>query len=344
MLDKRLWTEAIFTTQDLDIWEILKRLKFLTVNTKVLKIKGNCKREDMENRLLKNRQTFKEIIKRIMLRSPFLEHLYFDRIWFDWTRDFTVTKFPPNLRSLVFTNCILPKDRRRPAKTFTNIVERMPHLQELKLEYCNFFAPNDLMPLSKLGMLKILSLRGCQKFLNSVPYISLSCRFGFKQLEVLDLRETNISDSEVQCLNALKTLKELYLEYHEFEQTTIDDDSDDDEIPHFFRSSRQRRPSRRSERQPQQQQQAQGKSQEEENQPQPSTSTAAAVTPPLEEDIAFNAPSSPESLSDSLPSESSSPTEDVPSRTIYIQANITENSNQNARVQVIISDDIPHAK
>lgn len=321
----------MFAANDLDIWEILKRLKYLSVNTKILKIKGNCKREDTENRLLKNRQTFKEIIKRIMLRSPFLEHLYFDRIWFDWTRDFTITKFPPNLRSLVFTNCILPKDRRRPAKTFTNIFERMPHLEELKLEYCNFFAPNDLMPLSKLAMLKTLSLRGCKKFRNCVPYISLSCRFGFKKLEVLDLRETNISDSEVQCLNALKTLKELYLEYHELDQTTPDEDSDDEDFQHFFRSIRQV-PSRSEE--------PTTLSQEE----QPSTSSAVAcVTPPHEDDDAFNAPSSPESLSDSLPSESSSPTEDVPSRTIYIQANITENSNQNARVQVIISDDIPHA-
>lgn len=308
------------------------------MNTKILKIKGNCKRDDTEIRLLKNRQTFKEIIKRIMLRSPFLEHLYFDKIWFDWTRDFTIAKFPPNLRTLVLTNCILPKDRRRPPKTFTNIFERMPHLEELKLEYCNFFAPNDLMPLSKLGMLKTLSLRGCKKFRNCVPYISLSCRFGFKKLEVLDLRETNISDSEVQCLNALKTLKELYLEFHELEQSAIDDDSDDEDFQHFFRSIRQV-PSR-SEQQPPPPQSDQSQVE------QPSTSSA--VTPPheqlQEDDDAFNAPSSPESLSDSLPSESSSPTEDAPSRTIYIQANITENSNQNARVQVIISDDIPHAR
>lgn len=327
VLDKRLWTEAIFTSTDLDIWEILKRLKYLTVNTKKLIIKGNCKREDMDKRLLKNRQTFKEIIKRIMLRSPFIEHLHFDRIWFDWTRDFTITKFPPNLKSLIFTNCIIPKDRKRPAKTFTNIFEHMPQLEELRLEYCNFFAPNDLMPLSKLTMLKVLSLRGCKKFRNCVPYISLSCRFGFKQLEVLDLRETNISDSEVQCLNSLKTLKELYLEYHELEQSTIDDDSDDDDFHQFFRSISQVRP-------PSVQQQ---------QEPQPSTSSATPPSPPFHEDDSFNAPSSPESLSDSLPSESSSPTEDVPSRTIYIQANITENSNPNARVQVIISDDIPHA-
>lgn len=329
----------MFESKDLDIWEILKRLKYLTVATKKLKIQGNSKKEDMEKRPLKNRQTFKEIIKRVMLRSPFIEHLHFDRIWFDWTRDFTITKFPANLRSLVFTNCILPKDRRRAAKTFTNIFEHMPNLEEVRLEYCNFFAPNDLMPLSKCNKLKVLSLRGCKKFRNCVPYISLSCRFGFKQLEILDLRETSISDSEVQCLNALKTLKELYLEYHELEIT--DDDSDDDDFHQFFRAIR-----RPAEAEATQETSGNGE-------PQPSTSSAPIAPQPAQpqepqeneqENDAFDAPSSPESLSDSLPSESSSPTEEAPSRTIFIQANITENANQNARLQVIISDEIPHAR
>lgn len=341
MRDKKLWTEAVFMEKDLDIWEILKRLRFPTVNTKILKLKGNAKRESMETRPLKNRQTFKEIIKRIALKSPFLEHLYFNQIWFDWNRDFTINKFPPNLRSLHFNNCILPKDRRRAARTFTNIFEHMPHLEELRLEYCNFFAPNDLMPLSKLNNLKILSLRGCKKFRNCVPYISLSCRFGFKKLEVLDLRATNISDSEVQCLNALKSLKELYLEYQDVEPA-VDDDSDDDDYQSFYRSPFNRRDDTLSP-------QAGAASDSPVVHLQPSTSAAVVVAAaPIEndeeEEDAFDAPSSPESLSDSLPSESSSPTEEeVPSRTIYIQANIMQNLNPNARVQVIISDAIPHA-
>lgn len=350
----------------------------------------------MEKRSLKNRQTFKEIIKRIMLRSPFIECLHFHQIWFDWTRDWTITKFPPNLRSLVFTNCILPKDRNRMSRTFSNIFDHMPYLEELRLEYCNFFEPNDLMPLSKIQELKILSLRGCKRFRNCVPYISLSCRFGFKKLEVLDLRETNISDSEVQCLNALKTLKELYLEHTDVELND-DDSDDDDDFQHFFRGMR-RRPTEPIAREPV-------------NEPRPSTSRDVVVlnadgiqrlrsealsqptqpvvvslppnssqnksenSLPMREivintaenqgqadnlevlhvnsaqlanniddsnDNSISAPSSPESMSDSLPSES--PTEEVQSRTIFIQANITENPNQNARLQVIISDDIPHAR
>lgn len=342
----------MFESKDLDFWEILKRLKYLTVSTKLLKIKGNAKREDMDKRPLKNRQTFKEIVIRIAQRAPFLEHLHFDKIWFDWTHNFTITKFPANLRSLSFSSCVLPKDRTRAPKTFTNIYDHMPNLEVIQLEYCNFFAPNDLMPLSKCVKLKFLSLKGCKKFRNCVPYISLSCRFGFKNLEVLDLRETNISDSEVQCLNALKNLRELYLEYHEIEP--VEEDSDEDDFNPYFRAVRRaereaqamraRSAERRAAREAQNSQSTQENTHEA-NEPQPSTSSASMPTNnPSTQEIDAYSPSSPESIEESLPSGSSSPTEEAPSRTIFIQANISENANQNARLQVIISDEIPHAR
>lgn len=349
VLDKKLWTEAVFTSKSLDIWEILKRLRYLRVCTKSLKICGDSKKEFMESRPLKNRQTFKEIIKRIILRAPFIEDLHFHQIWFDWTRDFSITKFPANLKSLVFTNCIMPKDRTRINRTFTNIFDHLPHLEEVKLEYCNFFEPNDLMPLSKIQKLKILSLRGCKKLRNCVPYISLSCRFGFKKLEILDIRETMITDSELQCLNVLKTLKELYLEHVDTEIN--DEDSDDDDDFQIFRAMR-RRPTEPT------------PNEQESRNVQPSTSGGNSLNANSEEHSAnenlqnpsssndiniehnhvdsINAPSSPENLSDSIPSDD--PVDEIPSRTIFIQANITENPNQNARLQVVISDDIPHAR
>lgn len=85
--DKKLWTQAIFSSSELDIWEIFKRLKYIVVSTKLLKIQGNCKKESVERRPLVNRQTFKEIMKRIVERSPLLESLHFDKIWFDWTKE-----------------------------------------------------------------------------------------------------------------------------------------------------------------------------------------------------------------------------------------------------------------
>uniref|UniRef100_A0A182ISJ2 Uncharacterized protein n=1 Tax=Anopheles atroparvus TaxID=41427 RepID=A0A182ISJ2_ANOAO len=55
--------------------------------------------------------------------------------------------------------------------------------------------------------------------LHSVPYASLATRFGFKKLEVLDLRDTPISDSDVSCFNIVHSLKELLLECPEHLRT-----------------------------------------------------------------------------------------------------------------------------
>lgn len=85
--DKAFWLTADFSANSLGIWDILKRLKYITVGTKSLKLKGDCCKENLQKRPMPNRQTFKEIIKRIVERSPILRHLYFDRIWFDWTKD-----------------------------------------------------------------------------------------------------------------------------------------------------------------------------------------------------------------------------------------------------------------
>lgn len=88
----------------------------------------------------------------------------------------------------------------------------MPNLTELRLDFCNFFETNDLTAFSKIPNLKILSLQGCNNMKNCVPYLSLSCRFGFTKLEVFDLRSTHITDSELQCLNILPNLKELLIQ------------------------------------------------------------------------------------------------------------------------------------
>ncbi len=80
------------------------------------------------------------------------------------------------------------------------------------------------MQFSKLKNLKYLSLKGCRKFQNCVPYLSLSCKFGFVALEVLDLRDSNIQDSELHCFNALSKLRELYLE-----EISTPGESDDEE-------------------------------------------------------------------------------------------------------------------
>lgn len=264
-------------------------------------------------------------------------------------------------------------------RTFTGIVEQMPALEEIRIEYCSFFECNDVMPFSKLQELKTLSLRGCHKMKNCVPYLSLACRFGFPKLEVLDLRETNICDGEVQCLNAIKTLRHLFLEKPETEPVLSDSDDDDFEL--FFRGnhsrlSRHRDPSDLPSAPPLPalpSPQNGSAAVPVVTEPQPSTSRNGAVPSTsrngassssplpqssrsgLERDDASlpsssyvdEPPSSPESYSDSVSSPASAP-EDSPMRTIVIRANINaeaypEQQNE-PRIQVIFGGDVPHAR
>jgi hypothetical protein len=68
------------------------------------------------------------------------------------------------------------------------------------------------MSFSKIINLKKLSLKGCTSLKDCVPYGSIATRFGFKKLEILDIRDTPVSDSDIQSFNMTKTLKELLME------------------------------------------------------------------------------------------------------------------------------------
>lgn len=372
--EKRLWTSTSFTSKELNVFEIISRLRYLTPKTKRLEIRGNCTKDTIETRPIPNKQTFKEIIKRIVNRSPLLEHLSFSNVCFDWSREFAMSKFPANLRELTFLHCIIPKNRSRSPRCFTGIHDALPNLAILNLEFCNFFEANDLMPFSKLPNLTTLSLRGCPKMKSSVPYLSLACRFGFQKLEVFDLRETNISDGELQCLNSVKSLRAIYLEYPEFQPNEDDSDEDEDVFRLLFRAPPQRRNHRVRRpldgpqvppppaNAPQPPLLMHNPSLVTDNQPQPSTSSssrslssiaslfASPSTSNQPEQLPSTSTASPaanedsggETFSDSISSSSSD--EEQPTRTILIRANINPSNNQEQaepRIQVIINGEMP---
>nr|XP_034188671.1 uncharacterized protein LOC117608049 isoform X3 [Osmia lignaria] len=82
----------------------------------------------------------------------------------------------------------------------------------LILSNCQWFTPHSLLVISKMPKLKELRLNSCHRLGECVAYTSLATRFGFKTLEILDLRDTALGDSEVGCFSCTKTLTHLYLE------------------------------------------------------------------------------------------------------------------------------------
>ncbi|XP_035920067.1 uncharacterized protein LOC118517723 [Anopheles stephensi] len=224
--DKTLWTEADFTSAKLTTAEVQLRIQYLQpVTTKTLKLRGMTSVYPAE---LWNVPTLTPgILKAIETRCSLLECMELTEAYLDMN-EISITLFPPTLRSLVFRKCALSVQninnqfvmQQQQMRSFlSNMYKHLVRLEELTIEYCAWFDTHDFMVLSKLPNLRYLSLKGCANIKDSVPYASLATRFGFKKLEVLDLRDTPISDSDVSCFNIVHSLKELRLECPEHLRT-----------------------------------------------------------------------------------------------------------------------------
>jgi len=116
--------------------------------------------------------------------------------------------FPKSLRKLSLEGCELwnlPADK----SVFKHIDTYMPHLEHLDLTRCGWVKNHCLMALCKLEKLRILKLRGCHRIGECFAYTALATRFGFNNVEVFDLRDTNIGDTEVQCFGRKDAVLEL---------------------------------------------------------------------------------------------------------------------------------------
>lgn len=72
--------------------------------------------------------------------------------------------------------------------------------------------PYSLMAISKALNLKELRLNSCHGLGECMAYISLATRYGFKNLEIADFRDTFLGDSELCALSSVDSLTELHLD------------------------------------------------------------------------------------------------------------------------------------
>lgn len=206
--DRRLWTSFDYSKLALSVDEILKRFKYINKDTTEFKIKGLVK--SFPHKKWQNNTITENLLEKLQKLTPHLESLEVYEGFLDFQK-FTINEFPNTIRKLVFCGCEV--NFASPARAFFNRIDtHMKHLQELSLERCTWFETHDLIMFSKLPQLKKLNLRGCVSLKECVPYGSIATRFGFRQLESLDIRDTPISDSDIQCFNITTTLRELLME------------------------------------------------------------------------------------------------------------------------------------
>ena len=95
---------------------------------------------------------------------------------------------------------------------FYRLWELTPRLTELDLSGCGWLDSHALLPLSKLARLQRLTLRDCRRLGGEVAYSSIACMLGFRALRTLDVRRTQVADSDVSGFCQLPRLAELLLE------------------------------------------------------------------------------------------------------------------------------------
>lgn len=214
--DKTLWTNADLSYEPMT-GENLRSLIFKDVcrysEIRSLTLRGLVSLHPVEK--WKNQTVTPTFLTQLTKLCPHLQSITIHEACLDISK-VTILNFPTQLRQFNVNRCeIICSEKptsRRDISFFTGINSHLTDLEQLYVENCNWFDTHDLIAFSKLPALKELSLRGCNSFKECVPYGSIATRFGFRALEVLDVRNTPVTDSDIQCFNMTKSLKELRLQ------------------------------------------------------------------------------------------------------------------------------------
>lgn len=85
--------------------------------------------------------------------------------------------------------------------------------QVLILDHCQWVETSNLMSIANFKNLEILSLYMCKKLSDTnIGYISLSGKFGFKNLKILDVRFTGLGNQLLSSVYKSTTIQELYFQ------------------------------------------------------------------------------------------------------------------------------------
>ncbi|KAL7647338.1 UNVERIFIED_CONTAM: hypothetical protein RMT77_000933 [Armadillidium vulgare] len=210
--DHSLWKKADFSDGMLTASLISKKVfPCLHESTKSLHIRGY--RNNLSSGAKRKSDLLTtHILKTFSLKCPNLEELHVleaivnaERLKL---RNFGELK---NITHFRISNCefiSLPSPVRE-GSYFSNMSCFFQKIENLEISFCNWITDYDLMVLSKLDTLKSLCLKCDLKIGYTIVYLSISFRFGFKNLESLDLRGTSLRDNDVSSIMLSGKLKSL---------------------------------------------------------------------------------------------------------------------------------------
>ncbi|CAG4974320.1 unnamed protein product [Colias eurytheme] len=150
-----------------------------------------------------------DILKQMGTICPNLTTLYLEHCNVN-CNFISLSQFPRSIKKLSlrgtrFFNLLIDRS------FLSNISEHLPVLEYLDVSECEWMEPSSLLPLSKHTTLTHLIVRECYRLTEFVAYASLTTRYGFRNLKVIDMRGSPVGDSEVSALGWLPALCELRL-------------------------------------------------------------------------------------------------------------------------------------
>ncbi|XP_033163168.1 uncharacterized protein LOC117142952 [Drosophila mauritiana] len=206
LLDHRFYHHIDLSNGPLPMGILEEILGRATEKTHTIKICGPPSSQHVAGEFRQFTQTLSSVFPRVVqLKVLELQGVSLD---FEYIH---ITEFPATLKRLKLKDCSV-RVGDTPKSIFYSIELHLLDLEDLSIEDNSWFEPYYIMGLSKLPSLRRLSLKGCQALCKFVPYGSMAARFGFQKLESLDLRQTPINNSDLQCFSAIENLKELLLE------------------------------------------------------------------------------------------------------------------------------------
>ncbi|EDV91019.1 uncharacterized protein LOC6568223 [Drosophila grimshawi] len=207
LLDHRFWHNIDLSNAPLPLGILEEILGRATDKTHTIKICGPPSSQHVAGEFKQFTCTLTSVFPRVARQLQVLE-LEGVSLDFEYLH---ISEFPASLKRLVLKDCSV-KVGNHVKSIFHTIEKQLVDLEDLSIEDNHWFEPYYIMALSKLPVLRRLSLKGCQMMCKFVPYGSMAARFGFQKLEVLDLRLTPINNSDLQCFSAIETLRELLLD------------------------------------------------------------------------------------------------------------------------------------
>jgi len=208
--DATLWIRVDTRhSNPLSLREFRKLLPWLGERTKSLAIQGFMSTAAAAATPSDKQNLSPSQLNAVARRCPNLEELILQDCFVDASR-ITVSTLPPTLETLRINSCEFVNTPTRESY-FKTLNERVPQLKVLDLRDSPWVTNHSLMAICKIEELREVDLRGCFRMGECFAYTALACRFGFRKVEKLDLRDTTVGDQEAACFSRLPELRQLYL-------------------------------------------------------------------------------------------------------------------------------------